>query len=72
MVLLALLALLLLLCVLLIQRFLFCYVDTVCGFTSEYLDLVDYIYFTVRCCTTYEYALVYTCLLLCSVLLYCC
>ena len=46
--------------------------DTVCGFTTEYLDLIDYNLYTVRCCTTYEYVFVYTCLLLCSVLLYCC
>ena len=64
--------LLLLLCVLFLLFFSFCYVDTVCGFTTEYLDLIDYNYYTVRCCTTYEYVFVYTCLLLCSVLLYCC
>ena len=46
--------------------------DTVCGFTTEYLDLIDYNLYTVRCCTTYEYVFVYTCLLLWSVLLYCC
>ena len=48
--------------------------DTVCGLTTEYLDLIDYNYYTVRCCTTYEYVFVYTCLLLYtgSVLLYCC
>ena len=45
-------------------------VDTVCGFATEYLDLIDYHYYTVRCCTTFEYAFVYTCLLLCIVLLY--
>ena len=32
----------------------------VCGFTTGYLDLIDYNY-TVRCCTTYEYVFVYTC-----------
>ena len=53
--------------------FSFCYLDTVWSFTTEYLDLIDYNY-AVRCCTTYEYVLVYTChvllpLLLCSVLL---
>ena len=50
-----------------------CYVDTVRGFT-EYLDLIDYNYCTVRSCTTYEYVFVYICLLLCSVLLHflCC
>ena len=37
----------------------FCYVDTVCGFTTEYLHLIDYNY-TARCCTTYEYIFVYT------------
>ena len=55
--------------------FSFRYLDTVCGFTTEYLDLIDYNY-TVRCCTMYEYVFAYTChvllLLLCSsVLLYC-
>ena len=29
--------------------FSFCYVDTVCGFVTEYLDLIDYNYCTVRC-----------------------
>ena len=55
------------------------YVDTVCGFTTNYLDLIDYNYqvrYTVRCCTTYEYVFVYTChvllLLLDCVLLCCC
>ena len=52
-----------------------CYVGTVCGFTIEYIDLTNHKY-TVRCCTTYEYAFIYTChvflLLLCTVLLYCC
>ena len=66
---------LLLLCVLLLF-FSFCYVDTVCGFTTEYLDLIDYNYYTKRCCTTYENVFVYTCLLLCSVAAaaaaYCC
>ena len=38
--------------------FSFCHVDTVCGFTTEYLDLIDYNY-TVRGCTTYEYVFVY-------------
>ena len=61
-----------LLCVLFLLFFSFCYVDTVCGFTTEYLDLIDYHYYTVRCCTTYQYGFVYTCLLLCSVLLYWC
>ena len=42
-----------------------CYVDTVCGFATEHLDLIDYNYYTVRCCTTYEYTFVYTCLLMC-------
>ena len=42
-----------------------------CGFAIEYLDLIDWNYYTVRCCTTCEYVFVYTCLLLCSVLLYC-
>ena len=51
--------------------FSFCYVDTVCGFTAEYLDLVHYNY-VVRCCTTYEYVFVYSCLLLCRVLDCCC
>ena len=63
--------LLLLLCVLLLLC-LFSLQDTVCGFTTEYLDLIDYNLYTVRCCTTYEHVFVYTCLLLCSVLLYCC
>ena len=31
-----------------------------CGFTTEYLDPINYNY-TVRCCTTYEYVFVYTC-----------
>ena len=63
-----------LLCVLFLLFFSFCYVDTVCGFTTEYLDLIDYNYnyYTVRCGTTYEYVFVYTCLLLCSALLCCC
>ena len=55
--------------------FYFCYVDTVCGLTTAYLDLmdlIDYNCYSVRFCTTYEYVFVYTCLLLCSVLLYCC
>ena len=56
--------------------FSFCYIDTVCGFTTEYLDLIDYNYYTKRCCTTYENVFVYTCLLLCSVAAaaaaYCC
>ena len=39
-------------------RFSFRYVDTVCGFTPEYLDLIDYKYYTVRCCTTWEYVFV--------------
>ena len=43
--------------------------DTVCGFTTEYLDLIDYNYYTVRCCKTYEYVFVYTCLLLLQLLL---
>ena len=44
-----------------------------CGFTTEYLDLIYYFFVLfVRCCTTYEYVCVYTCLLLCSVLLCCC
>ena len=60
------------LCVVITVFFSFCYVDTVCGFTTEYLDLIDYNYYTVRCCTTYEYVFVCTCLLLCSALLYCC
>ena len=60
------------LCVVITVFFSFCYVDTVCGFTTEYLDLIDYNYYTVRCCTTYEYVFAYTCLLLFSVLLYCC
>ena len=55
--------------------FSFCYVDTMCGFTTEYQHLINYKY-TVRCYTTYEYLFVYTChvllLLLGSVLLYCC
>ena len=38
-----------------------------CGFITEYLDLIDYNQYTVRCCTTYEYVFVYTCLPLCSV-----
>ena len=46
--------------------FSFCYVDTVCAFTTEYLDLIDCSYYTVRCYTTYEYVFVYTCLLLCT------
>ena len=57
-----------------------CYVDTVCGFTTEYLDLLDIkCYYTIRCCMTYECSFVYTChvlllppLLFCSVLLYYC
>ena len=40
------------------------YVDTVCGFTVEYVDVIDYNYYTARCCTTYKYVFVYTCLLL--------
>ena len=61
--------------------FSFCYVDTVCGFTAEYLDLIDCNYYTVHLidcnyytvrCTTYGYVFVYTCVLLCSVLLWCC
>ena len=57
--------------------FSFCYVDTVCGFTTEYLELIDHNY-TVRCSPTYECVFVYTChvlsllLQLCSVLLYWC
>ena len=51
----------------------FCYVGIVCGFRTEYLDLIDY-HCTLRCCATYEYVFVYTChvllLLLCSVLQY--
>ena len=66
-----LLVLLLMLCVLLLF-FSFCYVGTVCGFATEHLDLIDYNYYTVRCCTTFEYVFVYTCLLLCIVLIYCC
>ena len=33
-----------LLCVLFLLLFLFCFVDTVCGLTTEYLDLIDYDY----------------------------
>ena len=33
-----------LLCVLLLTFFSFCYGDTVCGFTTEYLDLMSYHY----------------------------
>ena len=41
-----LLALLLLLCALLLLFFFsFCHVDTVCSFTTEYLDLIDYNYY---------------------------
>ena len=28
-------------------------------FQTEYLDLIDYNYYTVRCCATYEYVFVY-------------
>ena len=42
-----------LLCVLFLLLFLFCFVDTVCGLTTEYLDLIDYS--TVRCCTAHKY-----------------
>ena len=39
-------------------RFSFCYVDMMCGFTTEYLDLIDYKFVLfVRCCTTYEYVI---------------
>ena len=55
-----------------ITVFLFCYVDTVCGFATDYLDLIDYNYNAICCCTTYKQIFVYTCLLLCIVLLYCC
>ena len=47
---------------------------TACGFTIGCLNLIDYNY-TVRCYTTYEYALVFTChvfLLLLIVLPSCC
>ena len=36
----------------------FCYLDTVCGFTTEHLDLIHYNY-TVRCCATCERVFVY-------------
>ena len=52
--------------------FLFCSVDTVYAFTAECLDLIDCSYYTVRCCTTYEYVFVYTYLLVCDVFLCCC
>ena len=52
--------------------FSFCYVDTVCSLTTEYLDSIDYNYDTVRCCTTNEYVFLYTYLLPCSVLLFRC
>ena len=42
----------------------FWYVDTACCFTTEYLDLIDICCNTVRFGTTYEYALVYPCLVL--------
>ena len=48
---------LLLLCVVITYCccFSFCYVDTVCGFTTEYLDLLlIYCNYTVRCCTMYD------------------
>ena len=35
-------------------------INTVFGFTTEYLDLINCNY-TVRCYTTYEYVFVYTC-----------
>ena len=60
------------LCVVITYFFYFCYIDTVCGCVTEYLDLIDYDNFTVRCLTTDECVFVYTCLLLCSVVLYCC
>ena len=48
-------------CSVLLLLFLFCYVETVCGFTTEYLDLLDInSYYIVRCWMTYEYAFVYT------------
>ena len=41
-------------CSVLLLLFLFCYVETVCGFTTEYLDLLDINSdYTVRCCMTY-------------------
>ena len=54
--------------------FSFCYV-TPCAVSQQSTRtwyMIKFILF-VRCCTTYEYVFVYTCLLLlCSVLLYCC
>ena len=56
----------------------FCFLETVRGFTTEYLDLLNInSYYTVRCCMTYEYAFVYIrhvllLLLPFTVLLYCC
>ena len=58
-----LLALLLLLCVITVF-FSFCYVNTVCGFTTEYLDLIDRNYCNAAARRMYEYVFVYTCLLL--------
>ena len=52
--------LLLLWVLLMLFYFSFCYVDTVCGFTIDYLDLMDYMH-TVRCWTTYEYVFVCAC-----------
>ena len=41
-----LLTLLLLLCVVITVFFSFCYVDTVCGFATDCLDLIDYNFYT--------------------------
>ena len=55
-----------------------CYVETVRGFTTENLDVLNInSYYTVRCYMTYEYAFEYILhvlllLLLCTVWLYCC
>ena len=52
---------LLLLCVILLLYVVshFCFVDTVCGVTTEYLDPMYYDHTLVRCFTTYEYEFAY-------------
>ena len=53
--------------------FFLCDVDTVCCFTTGYLDVIEW-NCTARCCTTYAFAFIniLVLLLLCSKLLYCC
>ena len=46
--------------------FSFCYVDTVCGFTTEYLDLIDYNYYTAaRRTSMYSYIPACCCVVCC-------